>query len=80
VGKSGRGVKMTTHLQLVPRSRKRGSIHPFRQRLHGVVLNCLNTGTTLPFIFLMRQIGISLFQQNTTHKLKLFRQLSTIVY
>jgi hypothetical protein len=25
---SGRGVKVTTHLHLVPRSRKRGSIHP----------------------------------------------------
>jgi hypothetical protein len=25
---SGRGVNLTTHLQLVPRSRKRGSIHP----------------------------------------------------
>jgi hypothetical protein len=25
---SGRGVKLTTHLQLVPRSRKYGSIHP----------------------------------------------------
>jgi hypothetical protein len=27
-GCNGRGVKLTTHLQLVPRSRKRGSIHP----------------------------------------------------
>jgi hypothetical protein len=27
-GQSGRGVKQTTHLQLVPRSRKCGSIHP----------------------------------------------------
>jgi hypothetical protein len=27
-GQSGQGVKLTTHLQLVPRSRKRGSIHP----------------------------------------------------
>jgi hypothetical protein len=26
--KRGRGVKLTTHLHLVPRSRKRGSIHP----------------------------------------------------
>jgi hypothetical protein len=26
--KRGKGVKLTTHLQLVPRSRKRGSIHP----------------------------------------------------
>jgi hypothetical protein len=27
-GKSGCGVKLTTYLQLVPRSRKRGSMHP----------------------------------------------------
>jgi hypothetical protein len=27
-GLSGRGVKLTTHLQLMPRSRKRGFIHP----------------------------------------------------
>jgi hypothetical protein len=27
-GYSGRGVKVTTHFQLVPRSRKCGSIHP----------------------------------------------------
>jgi hypothetical protein len=27
-GLRGRGVKLTTHLQLVPRSRKYGSIHP----------------------------------------------------
>jgi hypothetical protein len=27
-GQSGRGVKLTTHLHLVPRSRIRGSIHP----------------------------------------------------
>jgi hypothetical protein len=28
-GKSGRGMKLTTHLQLVPRSTKCGSIHQF---------------------------------------------------
>jgi hypothetical protein len=28
-GESGRGVKLTTHLRLVTRSRKCGSIHPF---------------------------------------------------
>jgi hypothetical protein len=27
-GQSGRGAKLTTHLQLVPRSRKGGSTHP----------------------------------------------------
>jgi hypothetical protein len=40
-----RGMTLTTHLQLVPRSRKRGSIH-----LHGVVFNYLSTGTTLPYL------------------------------
>jgi hypothetical protein len=28
-GPHSRGVKLTTHLQLVPRSKKYGSIHPF---------------------------------------------------
>jgi hypothetical protein len=41
---------MTTHLKLVPRSRKRGSIHPLTKRLPGVVLDWLGTGTTLPFL------------------------------
>jgi hypothetical protein len=36
---SGRGVKLTTHLQLVPRSRKCGSTHPLPHTFHGVVLN-----------------------------------------
>jgi hypothetical protein len=36
------------NLQLVPRSRKCGSIHPLPIRLHGVVLNWLSTGITLP--------------------------------
>jgi hypothetical protein len=35
-GLSGQGVKLTTHLQLVSRSRKCGSIHPLPIRLHGV--------------------------------------------
>jgi hypothetical protein len=47
-GLNGRGVKLTTHLQLVSKSRKCGSIHPLSIRLHGVVLNYLSTGTTLP--------------------------------
>jgi hypothetical protein len=38
-GLSGWGVKLTTHLQLVPRSRKCGSIHPLPIRLHGIVLD-----------------------------------------
>jgi hypothetical protein len=37
--KSDRGVKLTTHLQLVPKSRKRGSIYIHSLiRLHGAVL------------------------------------------
>jgi hypothetical protein len=43
-------VKLTTHLQLVPRSRKRGSILPPPIRFHGVMLNYLNTGINLPLI------------------------------
>jgi hypothetical protein len=46
---NSRGVKLTTHFQLVPRSRKYGSIHPLPIRIHGVVLNSLSTGTTFPF-------------------------------
>jgi hypothetical protein len=44
------GVKVTTHLQLVPRSRKCGSIHPSPIRFDGVVLSYLSTGTTLPYL------------------------------
>jgi hypothetical protein len=40
-------VKLTTHRQVVPRSIKRGSIHPLPIRLDGVGLNLLSTGTTL---------------------------------
>jgi hypothetical protein len=49
-GYSDRGVKLTTPLHLVPRSRKCGSIHPLPIRLHGVVLNSLSTGSTLSYI------------------------------
>jgi hypothetical protein len=38
-GLSGRGVKFTTQLYLVPRLRLRGAIRPLPIRLHGVVLN-----------------------------------------
>jgi hypothetical protein len=37
---------MTTHSQLVARSRLHESIQPHPRRLHGIVLNLLNTGTT----------------------------------
>jgi hypothetical protein len=33
LGQSGRGVRLTIHLQLVPRPRKRGSIHPLPHTL-----------------------------------------------
>jgi hypothetical protein len=45
----GESVKLTTHLQLVPRSRKCGSTCPLPIRVHGVVVNYLSTGTTLPY-------------------------------
>jgi hypothetical protein len=38
-GKSRRGVKLTTHLQLVPRSIQRGSIYPFPQ--YAFIAQCL---------------------------------------
>jgi hypothetical protein len=38
-GWRGRGMNLTTDLQLVSRSRKRRSIHPLSLRLYGVVLN-----------------------------------------
>jgi hypothetical protein len=47
------GRELILHLQLVPRSRKCGSIYIHSPiRLHGVVLNYLNTGTTLLFVFI----------------------------
>jgi hypothetical protein len=48
IGGSFPGGKLTTHLQLVLRSRNCGSVHPLPIRLHGVVLDQLSTGTTLP--------------------------------
>jgi len=38
-GLSGRGVKLTTHLHLVPRLRLRGAIPPLAIHIQGVVLN-----------------------------------------
>jgi hypothetical protein len=38
-GESGRGLKVTIHLQLVSRRRKCGSINPHPIRPHGVVIN-----------------------------------------
>jgi hypothetical protein len=51
VGKAVRGVKLTTHLHLVPRSRMVELYLYSLICLHGVVLNWLSKGTTLPFCF-----------------------------
>jgi hypothetical protein len=48
-GQSGRGAMLTTHLQLVTRSRKVDLYIHSLIRLHGVVLNSLSTKTNLPF-------------------------------
>jgi hypothetical protein len=42
-------MKLTTHLQLEMRSRQCGATHPLPICHHGVVLNYLRTGTTLPY-------------------------------
>jgi hypothetical protein len=65
-GYSGRGVNLTTHLQLVPRSRKRGSIHPLTytpswrssylvKHRENFTFTCISTTyiITLPFICLL---------------------------
>jgi hypothetical protein len=49
-GTSGKGMKLTTQRQLVPRLSKRGLYIHTPMRLHGVVLRELSTGTTLTFI------------------------------
>jgi hypothetical protein len=49
------GRELSTHLQLVSRSRKCGSIHPLPTRLHGAVLNYLST-ETLPYLYIVRKI------------------------
>jgi len=47
-GQSGRDVKLTTHLLLVPRSRMRGAVPPFS-----------NTGTTLPLPFYIQRLTVN---------------------
>jgi hypothetical protein len=54
---SGRGVKLTIHFQLEPRSIKRGSTHPLPIRLHGTLLSQLSPRTASPFT---REYRISL--------------------
>jgi hypothetical protein len=51
-GKAAGGVKLYTHLQLVLRSRNMDLYIHFPLRLHGVALNWLSTGTTLPYLTL----------------------------
>jgi hypothetical protein len=48
-GWNGRGVKLTTHLQLVPRSRMSGAISPLPQYVFIAWWSVKSTGTTLPF-------------------------------
>jgi hypothetical protein len=47
-----RGVKLTTHLHLVPRLRIRGTIPPFPIRLHGVVLSYVQDTSSWPGILI----------------------------
>jgi hypothetical protein len=49
-GRYSGGVKLTTHLQLVPRSRMVELYLHSALCLHGTSLNQLNTATTLPFV------------------------------
>jgi hypothetical protein len=65
-GKSGRGMKLTTHLQLVPRSRKCGCIHPLPHASSGVrgkkgkvfpVLNGFRMYRSLFFLISARAAG-----------------------
>jgi hypothetical protein len=55
-------------LHLVPRSRIRGSTYHFPIRLHGVVLNLLNTGTTLQFTWYFLSVRFREVLLNTVLK------------
>jgi hypothetical protein len=59
-GESGWGVKLTTHLHLVPRSIKVELWLHSPIRLHGVVLHKLSTRTTLLFCLKCTEIHICL--------------------
>jgi hypothetical protein len=50
-GKSGRGVKLTIHLHLVPRLRVRGAIHVLPQYAFMAWCSVKITGTTLPLSY-----------------------------
>jgi hypothetical protein len=47
---SSLGLNLSTHLQLVARSKIHGCIHPFTHWLNGVVLSYLRAGTNLPYL------------------------------
>jgi hypothetical protein len=57
---SGLGVKLTTHLQLLPQSRIHGSIHPLPHMPSCVVLKQLSTGTPFPFLPYTATVYVSL--------------------
>jgi hypothetical protein len=65
-GESGRDMKLTTQVHLVPRSRIVELYLHSLIRLHGVVLNKLSTRTTLPFVLQMKtsiKLSINLRRQ-----------------
>lgn len=53
-GSSGRRVKLTALLQVMPRSRRHESMNPLLLLPHGAVLSQLRTGIIVPFMFLHR--------------------------
>jgi hypothetical protein len=52
-GESDRGVKLTTHLQLVQRSRIRGSIYALPQMYFCCSAELIRTVTCLPFVVVL---------------------------
>jgi hypothetical protein len=67
LGQIGRGVKLTTHFQLLPRSRKRGSMHPLPHtpsRRSALLVNHRDNFTFLTF---------TIFHQGTPYTLQMFR-------
>jgi hypothetical protein len=57
---------------MVPRSLKYGSMHPHPICLHGIVLNLLITGTTLPFTFNRVVLENPIIDQRLKNSLRLF--------
>jgi hypothetical protein len=65
LGESGRGVRLTTHFHIVPRSSMVELYLRSPIRLHGAVLNYLSTGTILPLPLWISRIFLSTL--NTVH-------------